>query len=159
MPPPEGSSPAGSPHPVTEVTAPMDATAIIVNYNSGRRLGPLLDLVEPEVTDVVVVDNASTDGSVEPAEGRRHVRILRNRTNRGFAAATNQGAQGASTEWLLFVNPDVHLRPGDIRTLLSGVPADVAEVAPLQVDEHDTPKVETGGYQPSLFRYLGWALI
>jgi len=64
-----------------------------------------------------------------------------------------------STTWVLFVNPDIHLTPGDISTLLTGVPADVAAVAPLQVDERDTPKVETGGWEPRLWRYVVWAFV
>jgi GT2 family glycosyltransferase len=137
----------------------QDATAVIVNYNSGHRLGPLLDLVLPEVRDVAIVDNASSDGSLAAAEGRPNVAIVRNSGNRGFAAAANQGAATADSAWVLFVNPDIHLVPGDISTLLSGVPDDVAAVAPLQVDEHGAPKVETGGYQPTLRRYLMWALV
>jgi GT2 family glycosyltransferase len=139
--------------------AVQDASAVIVNYNSGHRLGPLLDLVQPEVRDVAIVDNASTDGSLAAAEDRPNVTIVRNTGNRGFAAAANQGAASAGSAWVLFVNPDIHLTPGDISTLLSGVPPDVAAVAPLQVDELGTPKVETGGYQPTLLRYLVWALI
>jgi N-acetylglucosaminyl-diphospho-decaprenol L-rhamnosyltransferase len=136
-----------------------DATAVIVNYNSGHRLGPLLDRVQPEVRATAIVDNASSDGSLAAAEGRSDVTIVRNTVNRGFAAAANQGAANAESDWVLFVNPDIHLTPGDITTLLSGVPDDVAAVAPLQVDEHGTPKVETGGYQPTLLRYLVWALV
>jgi GT2 family glycosyltransferase len=139
--------------------AVQDATAVIVNYNSGHRLGPLLDLVQPEVRGVAIVDNASSDGSLDAAEGRPNVTIVRNDGNRGFAAAANQGAATADSAWVLFVNPDIHLTPGDISTLLTGVPSDVAAVAPLQVDEEGTPKVETGGYQPTLLRYLVWALI
>jgi GT2 family glycosyltransferase len=137
----------------------QDATAVIVNYNSGDRLGPLLDRLLPEVHAVAIVDNASTDGSLDAVEGRPNVTIVRNQSNRGFGAAANQGSKLADTDWILFVNPDIHLLPGDVATLLAGLPPDVAAVAPLQVDEHGTPKVETGGYQPSLGRYLVWALI
>jgi GT2 family glycosyltransferase len=139
--------------------AKQDATAVLVNYNSGQRLGPLLDRLQPEVRSVAIVDNASSDGSLAPAEGRPAVTIIRNDGNRGFGAAANQGAVLADGEWILFVNPDVHLRPGDVTTLLTGVPSDVASVAPIQVDEHGRPKIETGGYQPTLGRYLLWALL
>jgi N-acetylglucosaminyl-diphospho-decaprenol L-rhamnosyltransferase len=137
----------------------QDATAVLVNYNSGRRLGPLLDRLQPEVRDVAIVDNGSSDGSLAAAEGRRGVTILRNDSNRGFAAAANQGASVATGEWILFVNPDIHLRSGDVAGLLEGVPDDVAAVAPLQVDSDGDAKPETGGYEPSLGRYLVWALI
>jgi GT2 family glycosyltransferase len=134
-------------------------TAVIVNYNSGARLGPLIDTLAPEVQSVAVVDNASADGSADEVEGRRGAIVIRNDANRGFAAAANQGAAEATTEWVLFVNPDIHLRPGDVTTLLTGLAADVAAVAPLQVDEAGAPKPETGGYRPTLPRYLMWALI
>jgi N-acetylglucosaminyl-diphospho-decaprenol L-rhamnosyltransferase len=136
-----------------------DATAVLVNYNSGARLGPLLDALEGEVASVVVVDNASTDGSLSPAEGRTSVRLMRNERNEGFARAVNRGASLAATEWMLLVNPDIHLRPGQVDDLLSGLPASVAAVAPLQVDEDGRPRPETGGYEPSLARYLVWALV
>jgi GT2 family glycosyltransferase len=137
----------------------MDATSVIVNYNSGSRLGPLLTDLEREVEAIVVVDNASTDGSLEAAESRRKVTIVRNDSNRGFAAAANQGAACAATAWVLFTNPDIHLTPGDVTALLCDVPGSVAAIAPLQVDERDRPKVETGGYQPTLGRYLLWAIV
>jgi N-acetylglucosaminyl-diphospho-decaprenol L-rhamnosyltransferase len=106
-----------------------------------------------------VIDNASTDHSLAAAEGREGVRIVRNPDNRGFAAAANQGAALATGEWILFVNPDVHLEPGQVAALLSSVPPDVAAVAPLQVDADGTPRSETGGYEPSLRRYLLWAVV
>ena len=140
-------------------TRRQDATAILVNYNSGERLGPLLDVLEGEVEGIVVVDNASSDDSLRPAESRPSVTVIRNESNRGFAAAVNQGADVARGDWIVLVNPDAHVRPGDVRALLEAVPADVAAVAPLQVDEQGRPLAETGGYEPSLARYLLWALI
>lgn len=152
----------GAAEPQSRAAAPAgstDATSVIVNYNSGHRLGPLLDRLEPEVAAVVIVDNASSDGSLRQAEGRPKVTIVRNDGNRGFAVAANQGAARAATGWILFTNPDIHLQPGDVTTLLRDVPPSVAAVAPLQVDGSDRPKIETGGYQPTLRRYLVWALL
>jgi GT2 family glycosyltransferase len=136
-----------------------DATAIIVIHDDGDRLTALLDVLEREVRDVVVVDNASSDGSIGAVEGRDGVTVIRNDSNRGFGAAVNRGSKDASSQWLLLVNPDVHLERGQVSTLLQDLPVDVAEVAPLQVDEHDRPRVETGGYEPSLARYLVWAVV
>ncbi|CAN5236373.1 N-acetylglucosaminyl-diphospho-decaprenol L-rhamnosyltransferase [soil metagenome] len=137
----------------------QDATAVLVNYNSGGRLEHLLDLLTEEVRAIVVVDNASSDGSLSPAERRAGTQVIRNEVNRGFAAAVNQGAVVGETEWLLLVNPDAHIRRGDVTRLLSGVPEDVAAIAPLQVDEAARPRSETGGFEPSLFRYLVWAVL
>src|SRR5712692_5079707 len=148
---PAGRSRAAAPRP--------DAHAVIVNYNSGSRLGPLLDALQPEVASIAVVDNASSDDSLRAAEGRRIVTIIRNDTNRGFAAAANQGAASGTADWLLFVNPDTHLESGQVTGLLAEVPADVAAIAPLQVDEEGRARSETGGYEPTLSRYLVWAVL
>ena len=132
---------------------------MIVNYNSGDRLGPLLDVLEREVEGIVVVDNASSDGSLSGALGRTGTTIVRNESNRGFAAAVNQGASGATGGWLVLVNPDAHVRQGDVTRLLEDVPQRIAAVAPLQVSETGEPLPETGGYDPSLRRYLMWAVV
>jgi N-acetylglucosaminyl-diphospho-decaprenol L-rhamnosyltransferase len=134
-------------------------TAVIVATNEGPSLAGVLDALEGEVGPIVVVDNASTDGSVSSIEGRPGVSVVHNASNRGFAAAANQGAALAEGRWILFVNADIHLKPGDVQGLLAGVPDDVVAVAPLQVDQGGRPLVETGGYHPSLVRYLVWALV
>jgi GT2 family glycosyltransferase len=64
---------------------------------------------------ISVVDNASTDGSLELLDG--HVadlplNVIRNNKNRGFAAACNQGACGSRANFLLFLNPDTRLSTG-----------------------------------------------
>jgi GT2 family glycosyltransferase len=58
------------------------------------------------------IDNASFDGSAERIEGLLpDARVVRNATNRGFAAAANQGIAATSGEWVLLLNPDVRLAP------------------------------------------------
>lgn len=136
-----------------------DATAVVVNFNSGDRLGRLLDSLEGEVGTVVVVDNASSDGSLDAAEGRTSVEALRNDTNAGFAAAANRGAVGARGTWIVFVNPDAHPLPGQVDALIENVPPDVAVIAPLQMNANGRPLAETGGYDPSLPRFLLWSVI
>lgn len=90
---------------------------IIVNWNAGSQLAEAVssiaqfhhDLVEA----VIIVDNASGDDSLAQVEGLKDLpfplKIIRNPTNRGFAAACNQGAAGASADYLLFLNPDTRL--------------------------------------------------
>jgi GT2 family glycosyltransferase len=139
--------------------APLDATAVIVNYNDGPRLGELLDLLLLEVRRVVVVDNASSDGSEAAADERPAVTLIRNERNRGYAPAANQGAALADGSWIVLVNPDAHVEPGDIASLVRDVPDDVAAIAPVQVDRTGRARPETGGYAPSLPRYLLWAFV
>jgi hypothetical protein len=65
-----------------------------------------------ELAGVVVVDNASNDGSLEGLEQVDvPLRIIRNDRNRGYAAACNQGASVGTGELVLFLNPDTEVSP------------------------------------------------
>ncbi|SRR5713226_2055569 len=78
---------------------------IIVTYNSAAEIGPCLDAAKTTGAELVVVDNASGDGTVAEIE-RRGVRLIANRENRGFAAAVNQGFAVLNCTYVLLLNPD-----------------------------------------------------
>lgn len=62
--------------------------------------------------EVVIVDNASTDGSVERVLARfPGTHVVRNDTNRGYAPACNQGAARAGADYVLFLNSDASMSP------------------------------------------------
>jgi len=89
---------------------------IIVNWNSGAQLRACLASLARasraafDLERVVVVDNASSDGSADAMDGLElPLLVLRNAENRGFAAACNQGARDSTAEHLLFLNPDTLL--------------------------------------------------
>lgn len=80
-----------------------DVTVIIPTSNGGRALSDAVASVGSEA-QLVVVDNGSADGSV-PAAGS-NLRVMKNETNLGFAPACNQGAAGAKTRYVCFLNSD-----------------------------------------------------
>lgn len=89
---------------------------VIVNWNSGRQLYECLKSIYNakkdglEIDRVVVVDNASSDNSLFGLEEIDiPLKIIKNSTNRGFAAACNQGAKESNADYLLFLNPDTLL--------------------------------------------------
>jgi N-acetylglucosaminyl-diphospho-decaprenol L-rhamnosyltransferase len=84
---------------------------VIVTYFSESEIGPCLDAALRTGAGVVVVDNASGDGTLAEA-ARRNVRIIANPQNRGFAAATNQGFAALDCKYLLALNPDAHILRG-----------------------------------------------
>jgi GT2 family glycosyltransferase len=89
---------------------------VIVNWNAGSLLQDCVRSIEGarlegfSLGQVVIVDNGSTDGSLDGlASTDLPLKIIKNADNKGFAAACNQGAQGSRADYLLFLNPDTRL--------------------------------------------------
>jgi N-acetylglucosaminyl-diphospho-decaprenol L-rhamnosyltransferase len=96
---------------------------VIVNWNTGNCLRACLNSLATagsglRLGKVVVVDNASRDGSVEQLPAHPDLVLLRNPENVGFAAACNQGSRVGSAPYLLFLNPDTALLPDTLRSAL-----------------------------------------
>jgi N-acetylglucosaminyl-diphospho-decaprenol L-rhamnosyltransferase len=97
----------------------MDVSVIIVNWNTRDLLGQCLQSVYDTTSDldfeVMVVDNASTDGSVEMV--RRdfpHVRVIANVDNVGFVRANNQAIAHCQGRYVLLLNSDTKVLPGSL---------------------------------------------
>src|SRR6185295_10016717 len=98
----------------------MTTTVAIINWNSGRWLRPCIEslLVTNVTAEILVIDNASQDSSLESVEGfRNRVDFIRNSVNRGFAAAVNQAFQATSTSYVLILNPDLRATDGAVQLL------------------------------------------
>ena len=101
----------------------IDLSIVIVSYNTKEFLGRCLDSIfESTLKDleVIVVDNASKDGSVE--EIRKFdskVKIIENKENVGFSKANNQGVKIVKGKYLLFLNPDTVVNKDTLSTLIS----------------------------------------
>jgi GT2 family glycosyltransferase len=84
-----------------------DVSILIVNWNAGPMLARCVKAAIATHAEVVVVDNASTDGSADAVAARLPaVHLLRQRTNLGFAGGVNVATRAASGRWLLLLNPD-----------------------------------------------------
>lgn len=95
-------------------------TVVVVTWNSARYLPRCLDGIAHQThrdRELIVVDNASTDGSGEIVKPHA-THVIRNDANRGFSAAVNQALAIAGGEFLLSINPDCHLLPEYIERLL-----------------------------------------
>jgi GT2 family glycosyltransferase len=95
----------------------VKSAVVVVNWNSGERLKACLESL-PADAAIVVVDNASADDSLQLASDvRPNAKFIRNFSNRGLAAAINQGVAATSSPYILLLNPDVRVTPDAIETL------------------------------------------
>jgi hypothetical protein len=98
---------------------------IIVNYRSWKRLSACLKSIAQQAYDdveMIVVDNFSNDGEGESfAMQFPQVKFIMQNINGGFAQACNKGAEHASGEWFLFLNPDTVLDKPVLMPLLEKV--------------------------------------
>ncbi len=90
----------------------------VVTWNSGEEIEACLESLTVQTSadfEVIVLDNASIDGSAERAEGfipaRLEGRVLRESKNHGFCGGHNRALAVSTGEWILFLNPDTALPP------------------------------------------------
>lgn len=101
----------------------VDVSFVIVNWNTRDELLGCLESLRANPPDVpweaVVVDNASTDGSVNAVQERAPwARVIVNTKNRGLAPGNNQGLVASAGNVVVICNPDVEFQPGSIDALL-----------------------------------------
>jgi GT2 family glycosyltransferase len=115
---------------------------VVVTYNSARVVGALLDSIPAALgqltSDVVVVDNGSSDGTRDLLKSRIDCRLIES-SNDGYAAGINKGIRAAfAAEAILILNPDVLLEPDSIVRFAA------AFAAPRAVlDSHARPDQDT----------------
>jgi GT2 family glycosyltransferase len=100
------------------------ATVVVVNWNGARWLGPCLSALARQQTtapfEVWVVDNASTDGSLELlARDHPDVRVLRNPRNLGFAGGNDVALRQVTTPYAVLLNNDAVPEPDWLERVLA----------------------------------------
>jgi len=109
----------------------MPLSVILPNYNHGgliaRALYALLNQM-PSASEIIVIDDGSTDDSVAVIESlqRQHssIRLIRNTTNQGIVASVKSALAVATGEYLLFASSDDYVLPGLFAHALAGLTAD-----------------------------------
>src|SRR5512138_1875336 len=102
---------AGSPLTLAQSATPTVSVIVVVWNRADLMLACLRSLAVPvdTTTEVIVVDNASTDETSDMLACVRGVRVMTNAGNLGFTIAANLGARAARGEYLLFLNSDAEL--------------------------------------------------
>ena len=101
----------------------FDVSVVVVSWNARRHLIECLKSIEDTTSglslEIIVVDNASSDGSDGAvAEHFPHVKLIRNRDNLGFAAANNVAIRESTGRYICLINSDVIVLPGCIGNLV-----------------------------------------
>jgi len=111
----------------SEATRYMDVSVSIVSWNVRTLLRACLDSLLADVSacahqyavEVIVVDNASADGTCDMLKSEfPGVRLVANPVNKGFAAANNQAYAISRGQYFMLLNPDTVVRPGALRTMV-----------------------------------------
>lgn len=160
---PETSQPEGSPDAAAQ--EPL-VSAIVVNYDGGEVVGECIQSLVDQTyanIEILVVDNASSDGSAELVEKQfgAKVRVIRNAKNQGFAGGNNRALEVAKGDLFFLLNNDAAADPEcveELVTFLSDKP-DVGMLA-CRVVQYDQPNYfdSTGllVYPDGVCRSRGW---
>lgn len=132
----------------------LDIAVVIINYNGDSVLQEcLLSCISENISpsDIVVIDNGSTDESQKLCEKYASLTFIKNQCNKGFSRAVNVGISACKTKYVLILNNDARLLPGSIEHLCAcadGYPG-AAFVGARLVDEH-------GRYQNVVAEFPRW---
>lgn len=140
----------------------MDLSVIIVNWNGHGYIGRCLDSIAAAVrdldTEVIVVDNCSTDGSVDIVKRLfPSVRVVASPTNMGFGRGAQTGVESAQGKFISIVNPDLVLDPGCLKDLVGSLLSNPAAAwaGPKIVDPEG--RIESGAFGlATMFEPLRW---
>ncbi len=112
------AGPAAAAH-LTRATAGQPVTAVVVNYESGDELTTCVEALRRDrVTDIVVVDNGSSDGSLQRCLLRHaDLAVVRPGRNVGYGAAVNRGVAATTSELVLVCNPDLVVSAGAVAAM------------------------------------------
>ena len=143
---------------------PIDISFIIVSWDAKKHLLKCLEslaLTERDYTsEIIVVDNASTDGSAQAVrESFPRVRLVENPQNAGFARANNFGIQMAHGRCLCLINSDVEVLDDCVFTLLRQMDAqpEIGMIGPLLLESDGRTQISCWGF-PSIWNIFCRAL-
>ncbi len=133
-------------------------TVIIPNYNGLEFLGPCLDSLRAQTADdftVLVVDNGSTDGSVEWLRENNVPSVLMPE-NTGFCAAVNTGIKASETKYVILLNNDTIASPEFVAELESVMERgkNVFSANSMMVRYDDPERIDDAG---DMYSIMGWA--
>ncbi len=130
---------------------------VIVNYNGGDYLQRAVDCLGKQTMadfETVIVDNGSTDGSIENLTlPDNRFKVITPGSNLGFAAGNNLGAEGCTAPWIITLNPDAFPEPdwlAELKRATEQYPG-VEMFGSTQIDAKDPSRIDGCGDVYSIY--------
>ncbi|KGG79808.1 glycosyl transferase family 2 [Caloranaerobacter azorensis H53214] len=135
---------------------------VIPNYNGEKFLKDCLQSISIQSFknfDVIIVDNASTDNSIDIIEKYKSILdicLIRNSENLGFAKAVNIGIKHSIKEYVFLLNNDVILKPNTLEEIYNSIRRDekIFSVQSKMIQYYNNEKIDDAGDE---YTILGWA--
>jgi hypothetical protein len=136
---------------------------ILVTHNQWAYTKACLDSIRKRTTvpyELIVVDNGSTDGTVDCLSRSPDVRLITNESNLGFPRAANQGIETATGEQILLLNNDTIVTTGWLRRLLDALDSQwkAGRVGPLSNNVSGEQRIPAGYDELSQLDGFAWDL-
>lgn len=138
---------------------------ILVNYNRQKLLSACLASIYRDLrgekllkdVEIIVVDNGSDESVSSLKQEYPHIKIIRNKENRGFAKANNQGMRMARGDYFLLLNTDTIINKHILSPILREMDFDkTIGVMGLCLHNSDGSVQDSAGYFPRLFQVFKW---
>ncbi|HEX6977282.1 MAG TPA: glycosyltransferase family 2 protein [Patescibacteria group bacterium] len=141
----------------------MDLSIVITSFNTENLLKECIESIVKHTKgikyEVIVVDNASSDGSVAAAK-RLKVKVIESKENLGFTKGNNLGIEAAKGKYILLLNSDTLISDNTLGEIISYMNANPrVGVATCALKNKDGSLQGTGGYFPTLIRVFSWMTI
>ena len=137
----------------------LSTSIVILNYNGGKDVIECLESVRnidyPRY-EIIVVDNASTDNSVESIRKKfPEVKIIRNESNLGFAEGNNVGIREANSHYVMLLNDDAVVGKNILKDLTAAIEErkNIGMAGPMILYYNDPDRIWFAGGRVNLFGY------
>lgn len=134
-------------------------TVIIPNYNGKHFMRPCLDSLKNQTYknfDILIVDNASSDGSIAYlAKYYPDIKIISLNKNYGFSKAVNEGIKNSNTPYILLLNNDTTVDPRFIEEMLNAIQISprIFSVSSKMIQMYHPEQIDSAG---DFYTVLGW---
>lgn len=132
-------------HKAYAMKRPHKLSVVVTNHNYGQYVGQAIDSAKANNAEVIVVDDASTDNSLEVIRAHTPDKIISKRDNEGVASARNSGIDAATGDLIVCLDADDYLSPNYADTLIPAFKRDyglgVAYTGLMMIQEGAEPRL------------------